>query len=97
MPEEYVEGTLVKCKAEFTAVDTGAYVDPATVTARITNPSGTTTVYVYGVDAALVKDATGRYRVNVNANQNGTWTWRFESTGTYQGAGDSSFFIYGGP
>ncbi len=90
---EYLTGTLVKCRAAFTDPDTGAAVDPTTVSAVITNPVNVVTSFTYG-DGLLVKDSVGHYRVNVSAAVIGTWMYRFTSTGSYQGADESLFYIF---
>lgn len=85
---------LVRCKARFRNPDNAdAYVDPTTVTFKFKNPAGTTTTYVYGTDAQLVKESTGVYRVDVAANAAGTWHWRFESTGTGKAAEEGTFRV----
>lgn len=44
------------------------------------------TVWTYGVDAAVVRSATGKYHVDLSLNVAGSWTWRWESTGTVEAA-----------
>ena len=36
-------------------------VDPTSLTVKVTRPDGTSTTYVYGTDAAIVRTATGTY------------------------------------
>lgn len=89
----YPKGSLVNCRGAFTNADTGAYVDPVSVTFRVGLPSGGSSALVYGVDAAVVKEAVGRYKVAVSAAVTGQYSYRFESTGEYQGAADGSFEV----
>jgi hypothetical protein len=58
----------------------GTLTDPTTVTVTAIRPSGRTT-YTYGVDAALTKLSTGRYKVAVPITESGPWTLVFKGTG----------------
>jgi hypothetical protein len=60
---------------------TGALADPTTLICRIADPSGNVTVYTFGVDAELVKDATGQYYVDQVIDEAGLWRYRFEASG----------------
>ena len=42
--------------------------------------------FVHGTDAALVRDALGRFHVDAVLDQSGLWSTRWESQGTAQGA-----------
>lgn len=93
----YYKGALVRCRTQFRDPETqDAYVDPASVTFKVRAPNGTTTTYVYGTDAQLVKESVGHYRADVNADQAGQWTFRFESGGTYQDADEATFTVLAG-
>jgi uncharacterized protein YfaS (alpha-2-macroglobulin family) len=94
MANVYDKGDLVQCACVFTDGN-GAALDPGTVTFKVTNPAGTTTTYVYGTDAQLVKSGTGNYYVNVSAAGGGEWLYRFESTGTGQAAVEGRFRVQG--
>ncbi len=86
----YHVGDKVRCTGTFETA-AGTDTDPSAVYCRVKTPSGTTTTYTYGVDAALVKSATGIYYVDVSITEAGTWHYRFYSTGTGQAAGEESF------
>lgn len=93
----YDKGDLVRIKAEFRDPENGdALVDPTSVTFKVKDPAGTTTTYVYGTAAQLVKDSMGKYHVDVNANAQGSWRYRFESTGNYQAAQEGTFTVKAG-
>lgn len=77
----YQIGQLVRLSASFTDENEAA-VDPTTVTVTIVDPSGTSTPYVYGTDAEVVKDSVGNYHVDYEVDENGLWTHRWVSTGT---------------
>ena len=70
----------------------GVLTDPTALTVRYRNPSGSVVTLVYGVDAALVKDSTGLFRVDITASVPGMWEWDSVSTGTAAGASEGRFF-----
>jgi len=90
----YDLGSLVTVSAAF-VTSAGAAYDPTTVICQIKDPRGTTVTYVYGTDAALVKDSVGHYHVDVDGNLVGEWHRRFHSTGTGQAADEGGFTIDG--
>jgi len=77
----YLQGSRVKVTNEFTD-DAGAAQDPSAVKLRIKPPTGSVIEYVYGVDAALLRDSTGRYHADIDVDTPGRWTFRFIATGT---------------
>lgn len=94
-PNRYLKGQRATCSASFSD-STDTLVDPATVTFKVKLPAGTTTTYVYGTDAQLVKAGTGRYYVLLDLDTTGSYTYRFESTGTYKGAEEQRLDVDGG-
>lgn len=92
MAGNYDVGDAVRCRVEFK--DTSdSFIDPTTVTFKLKLPSGSTTTYVYGTDAQLVKDSTGKYHVDVDISSAGIYYYRFIGTGTVKAAGESKFSI----
>ena len=87
----YKLGQKVRCTVTFT-VD-GVLTNPTTVTAKIKDPSGNVTTYVYGTDAALVRDSTGVYHVDVVTDKKRQWHFRFEGTGTCTAVEESAFGV----
>lgn len=81
----FFQGSAARVTATF---ENGAHVvtDPATITAKIKNPAGVTTTYVYGTDAALARDSVGIYHVDIDLNSSGIWYYRFEGTGSVKAA-----------
>lgn len=75
----YHLGQSVKLTVAFTDAD-GASADPTAVVCKVQTPSGTTTTYTYGTDAALTKTATGAYQLIVAASESGLWVYRWEGT-----------------
>lgn len=88
----YQKGDLARCAASFTDSG-GSALDPTGVSFTVTTPAGVSTTYVYGTDAALVKDSSGHYHVDVNANARGVWFYRWFSTGTGQAAEQGEFSV----
>jgi len=88
----YKQGQKVRASCTF-AVDDVA-TDPTTVTAKVMDPSGNVTTYVYGTDAELVRDGTGIYHLDVVTDEEGEWRFRFEGTGTCTAVEESSFGVY---
>ncbi len=87
----YKNGQKVRCSVAFTV--SGVATDPTTVTCKVKDPSGNVTTYVYGTDAALVKDSTGNYHVDVTTDENKQWYFRFEGTGACVAVEESSFRV----
>jgi hypothetical protein len=77
--EDYIVGQ--RPRFDFQIRDAGVLVDPTTLNFAFEKPDATVTTYVYGTDAELVKDATGKYHVELTLDQSGWWSWRQESTG----------------
>ena len=86
MANSYVKGQQIKCTGFFQNVDSGAYVDPATVTFRTKDPSGNISAHVYGVDVNVTRTATGKYRYDLTIDEAGDWWLRWDSGGTHVGA-----------
>lgn len=92
MANQYNVGDLVRCTGVFTDAS-GDRVDPSAVIAKIKKPDGTSTTYTYGVDAALVHESQGVFRLDVAPTQEGIYFYRFQATGTGQSAGDNHFEV----
>lgn len=86
MANSYDKNQNVRCTVVIQDVDSGAYVDPTTVTFYTIDPNGTVTTYVYGVDPEVIKDSVGHYHADVTLDVSGDWYYRWEGTGTYIGA-----------
>lgn len=88
---EYEFGQNVRLSASFADAD-GAATDPTTVTfqygLRSVNPppDPTATSAVFGVDGAVVKDATGRFHFDFVPATAGIYTTRVVGTGTVAAA-----------
>jgi hypothetical protein len=88
----YQRGDLVRAFGVFRDI-AGKLIDPSTVRFRFTPPGASTTTYVFGADAQLVRDGLGRYRVDVDALAVGTWHYRWESSGVGQAAEEADFIV----
>ena len=87
----YENGQQVRCTCTFTV--NSVNTDPTTVTAKVKDPSGVETSYVYGVDEEVVKSAAGIYYIDVTTDENGLWYFRFEGTGTCVAVEESAFRV----
>ena len=93
----YDKGDKARCRVEFRDEDNNdALVDPTAVSFKSLTSASVLTTYVYGTNAQLVREATGRYYVDIDLNAAGTWYFRFESTGTYQAAGEGAMIVTAG-
>lgn len=88
---EYDVGDVVRLSVTFT--DGGTAVDPGTVTFKVRPPVGDIVTYVYGTDAALVRTATGAYRIDYEPTLHGTYVWRAAGTVTNKAAGEQTFRV----
>jgi len=67
--------------------DAGAYADPSTVTVKVKAydiynvPIGETEAFIYGTDAELVKDSTGKFYILVTPTEAGTIHLEWTATG----------------
>lgn len=91
MAATYDIGDTVRCTATFTTASTA--VDPTTVIARVNTPLGVTTSYVYGTDAALLKDGIGVYHIDIYPANAGKYTYRFEGGGVAGSAVEATFNV----
>ncbi len=66
--------------------------DPTTIIFKIREPDGVLTTFTFGVDAELVKVATGSYHLDFAITKTGRHAWRFEGTGSLQAAEGAEFF-----
>lgn len=88
----YIKGDTIRVTATFTVADVAT--DPATVTLRVKDPAGTTTVYTYAL-TEITKVSTGVYRKDVQMSTAGTWYVRWEGTGTAAGVEEAGIVIGG--
>ena len=89
----YDIGDLVQVTSVFTN-SAGTAIDPTTVSIQVKGGTdATVTTYVYGTDAALVKDSTGHYHCNISVTSSGQWHYRWVSTGTGQAAEEGYFNV----
>jgi hypothetical protein len=59
----------------------GTPVDPLTLTFEVGLKDGIPAAYVYGEDAAVVRDATGVYHLDFTFPRAGVWAYRVQTTG----------------
>lgn len=91
-PNIYDVGDSIRTAVSFQNI-AGVATDPTTITLKIQDPSGNETTLVFGVDAAVVKDAVGLYHSDVTIDENGDWYYRWEGIGALIGAAEFLFRI----
>jgi len=83
VPNEYWLDAMPTCSAAFTRPN-GNPVDPTTVTFKMREPGqavAQATVYVFGVDAQLIRDGVGLYHVDWQTTLVGDHCYQFQGTG----------------
>lgn len=68
------QGQLVRLSFAFD--EDGDPFDPTDVKVSVRRPGGKVKTYVYGTDAEVVKDSTGRYHLNLLCHLAGLWHYR---------------------
>lgn len=79
-------GDLVRVTGSFTDPDTGDAIDPEVVNVTITNPNGSETQYVFGVNDGVANPEVGEYSFDIDVQIAGRWYYRWWSSGTGQAA-----------
>lgn len=85
----YDIGDVVRITGSFAQASVA--LDPTTVSLQVKTPDGVITTYVYPTDSALVRTATGNYRLDYLVTQSGNHWYRWLSTGT-GAAGEQNWF-----
>ena len=83
------KGDQVRLSVAFTDAS-GTAGNPTTVTLKYRKPDGTVTTVAMG---SLTNPSTGTFYADVTVDQAGLWSYRFESSGTFIGADESSFRV----
>lgn len=84
---EITLGDVVRCSATFTV--NGVDTDPTTVVFKYENDD--LVAWTYGVDAEVVKDATGKYHVDITTETLGAYAIKWEGMGAVRAMSESSF------
>jgi hypothetical protein len=90
----YWPGNAIRLSVQFTVA--GVLTNPGTMTVKVLDPDCKITTYVYGTDAALVHDSTGKYHLDLVCTTVGAYAYRFEGTAPAQGASESVFEVKAG-
>lgn len=88
----YDPGNVITVNVEFADGDTGDFVDPTTVTAKVKDPRGVITNYVVTA-GQIVKDAVGKYSLDIEPDLQGVWSYTWIGTGANKGSKQSEFQI----
>jgi len=78
-------GTKLLVEATFTD-ETGAPVDPTTVTARLRVEGQTERLFTYNVDPELTRASQGVYQLRYTPTSSGAWFVRFKGVGAVEAA-----------
>ena len=94
MSDQLDIGDKVRLRGVFTDPnDSDAKKDPTAIHLRYRDPSGNLTERTFGVDAELVKEATGIYYEDVTLDESGIWSWKMLGTGAVVAAEETSFEV----
>lgn len=69
----------VELTGVFTLAGSGEGYDPTVVRVRILDPLGVITIFLYGTDAELERDAVGSYLTIIRPTVAGLFTYRWEA------------------
>lgn len=93
MATTYDIGDKPRISVTFTDL-TGSVGDPTGVTLRVKPPRGAaSTLFTYGVDAALVRSGVGTYYLDYQIFTEGRHEYRWEGTGALQTANEGVFDV----
>lgn len=91
----YTLGRKIRLTVTITNANTGVAVDPDNLTLTVRNrDTEASTAYVYGVDALIIRSATGVYYADVTPNDDGNYAYRWSCTGTIEDAVEDTFVIH---
>lgn len=84
--EVYTLGSQPRFSASFQVA--GTDTDPTTTTFRYLEPDGTENALAYGIDAEVIRDATGRFHVDIRLEKSGVYYVRWVGTGSAAAASE---------
>ena len=91
--QSYVAGTTVTIPLVLEDESTGSPYDPTILKFIYTSPAGVSTTRTYGVDADLIKDASGTYHVDITLTTGGVWGWAWVVDDVAKVVVDGELFI----
>lgn len=71
----------------------GILLDPGSVIFKVEAPGGAVTTYTHGVDGAVTKLGTGKYKLNVDVPTAGEWIIHAEGTDPADVVIETSFVV----
>lgn len=72
----------------------GAPGDPGSLVLKVRSPYGVITVYTFGVDAEVVRDALGNYHADLPLPDAGQWKYRWELATPNAGAAEGTITVH---
>ena len=91
MAATYGNGNRVRIRGTFKNVETGALVNPDTVSLTVTPPTGSPVTYTY--PATITRESTGQYLKEIMPTVNGKWSYEWTATGEGASADPGNFKI----
>ncbi len=88
---EITVGDVVRVDVTFTVDDSNT--DPTAIIFKYRPPNGSIVRLVSGTDAALAKDATGKFHVDITTDRAGTWKVEWEGTGNVRATRGTIFNV----
>lgn len=82
---DYDVDDVAEISAEFRVARTGVLTNPTTLVVTVKPPSANAYTMVYGVDAGVIRDATGLYRIQIPLSESKAWKVEVKSTGAVAG------------
>lgn len=86
-PERYIPGQLIRLSIAVEDIAEAAQ-DPGALRLLVKAPDATTTLYTYGTDAEIVRDAAGGYHADILLDAAGQWRYRWEGDAPFAGAAE---------
>ena len=92
--EEYDRGDRIRLTATIRDLENdNVLVDPDTLEFTILEPDASTTTYVYGTDAEVIRDSVGVFHVYWDAAQSGLHWARYAASGNVGAAEELGFKV----
>lgn len=95
MADIYLVGQVARVSWTLTDPD-GAPVDPGSLTLKTRLATGPVTSMAYGIDAAIVRDGTGRYHADLPLVAAGKLYYRLEAGAANAGADEGCIVVAAG-
>lgn len=92
MADDFIYGQTARIPVTITDIN-DAPADPGGLVLKIRKPDKVLITLTYGIDAEIVKVATGAYYTDVLLDQSGRWQWRWEASEPDTGVTESGIDV----